>query len=216
MTLPSHFSLPPRLLSVVKLMCAGYSSGQIAERLHLSPHTIKDYRKVIFERMGVRNVVELVNKMNQLQGHPDEPHPTPSLDEGDPELLVVEDEAIIRELVVSGLQQAGFKCRGAASSSEVECFLNDGSPDIVILDLNLDGEDGLEIAQALRPRLGCGVIMMTTRGQIEHRLEGLERGADAYLVKPVDLRELIAVIRSLQRRRVEWALRRPSSLASVN
>ena len=81
----------------------------------------------------------------------------------------------------------------------------EGKPaSIVLLDLNLGEEDGLDMARALRESYRCGIIMMTTRGMVEQRIDGLAMGADTYLVKPVDMRELVGVIRNLHRRQVEW------------
>jgi DNA-binding response OmpR family regulator len=75
--------------------------------------------------------------------------------------------------------------------------------DIILLDLNLKDEDGLEIAKSLRDTGRYGIIMMTTRGTIQQRIDGLATGTDAYLVKPIDIRELVAVIRNMHRRLVE-------------
>jgi DNA-binding response OmpR family regulator len=85
----------------------------------------------------------------------------------------------------------------------MEAALAEQAVGIVLLDLNLGAEDGLAIARDLRetqPLLG--IIMMTTRGMVEQRIEGLVVGADVYLVKPVDMRELVEVIRNLHRRLV--------------
>ena len=192
------------------MICEGLSTNEIGERLHLSPYTVKDYRKSIFERMGVRNVVELVNKVNQQQTEQrlsDRPDLRAALAQP-PEILVVEDMPDLRSLVVSSLIQVGFPCRGVSNRSEMLAALAERSASILVLDLNL-GEhevDGLVIAEEMGQRPGMGIIMMTSRGMVDQRIHGLALGADAYLVKPIDMRELTAVITNLHRRLIEGRL----------
>jgi DNA-binding NarL/FixJ family response regulator len=200
--------LTPRQQQVLELMCQGLPCRAMAERLHLSPHTVGEYRALILRLMDVRNVVELVNKVNALKSEQTlntQPDLKTAL-EIPPELIVVEDDPGYRDLVVSGLLKAGFPCRGAGSGSELDSLLAARPAEIVVLDLNLGDEDGLTIARTLRETGPCGIIMMTTRGSIQNRIDGLAMGTDAYLVKPVDMRELIGVIRNLHRRLVEWRL----------
>lgn len=192
------------------MICEGLSTNEIGERLHLSPHTVKDYRKTIFERLGVRNVVELVNKVNQQQTEQrlaERPDLRKAMAEP-PEVLVVEDMSDQRILVVSSLVLAGFPARGAANRSEMLAALAEKAASILVLDLNLgEGEvDGLVIAAEMRQRPGVGIVMMTSRGMIDQRIHGLALGADAYLVKPIDIRELTAVIANLHRRLIEGRL----------
>jgi|688.fasta_scaffold474637_2 DNA-binding NarL/FixJ family response regulator len=198
--------LTPRQQEVLDLMCQGMPTKLISKKLHLSAHTVAEYRHVILQRLGAANVVELVNKINRIRAESrleENPDLRLALDTP-PKLLVVEDDHCYREQVVSELQQAGFPCRGVSCLTEMESALNQLAADIVLLDLNLGEEDGLEMASLLRASHRCGIIMMTTRGMVEQRIDGLAMGADAYLVKPVDMRELIGVIRNLHRRQVEW------------
>jgi DNA-binding NarL/FixJ family response regulator len=192
------------------MICEGLSTNEIGERLHLSPHTVKDYRKTIFERLGVRNVVELVNKVNQQQTEQrlaERPDLRKAMAEP-PEVLVVEDMPDQRILVVSSLVLAGFPARGVANRLEMLAALAEKAASILVLDLNLgEGEvDGLVIAAEMRQRPGVGIVMMTSRGMIDQRIHGLALGADAYLVKPIDIRELTAVIANLHRRLIEGRL----------
>jgi DNA-binding NarL/FixJ family response regulator len=192
------------------MICEGLSTNEIGERLHLSPHTVKDYRKSIFERLGVRNVVELVNKVNQQQTEQrlaERPDLCKAMAEP-PEVLVVEDTPDQRILVVSSLVLAGFPARGVANRLEMLAALAEKAASILVLDLNLgEGEvDGLVIAAEMRQRPSVGIVMMTSRGMIDQRIHGLALGADAYLVKPIDIRELTAVIANLHRRLIEGRL----------
>ena len=201
--------LSPRQREVLELMCRGLPTKLIAQELQLSVNTVAEYRSLILQHFKVANAVELVNKVSQLQSIERQ------ASRGDvqaaldipPHLVVVDDDATYRADVVEKLQEAGFPCRGVGSGAELGAVLADQPTQIVVLDLNLGEEDGLEIARKLRETGNCGIIMMTTRGMVEQRIDGLAMGADAYLVKPVDLRELTGVIRNLHRRQVEWRYR---------
>jgi DNA-binding response OmpR family regulator len=107
----------------------------------------------------------------------------------------------MRNHLVSGLGQCGFRVSGAADGRALDAVLAEGEPDIIVLDLGLPDEDGLAIAARLRSRYPrIGIIMLTGRDQLEDRIKGLEGGADLYFAKPADLRELAAAIGSLHRR----------------
>lgn len=117
------------------------------------------------------------------------------------EICVVEDEPDLREEVVEYLGECGFGIRGFSASRELYASLLVRPCDIVVLDIGLPGgEDGFAVAERLRESGSVGIVMMTARGETEDRVWGLLRGADVYLVKPVDLLELRAVLVSLGRR----------------
>lgn len=116
------------------------------------------------------------------------------------EICIVEDEADLREEIVEALLEAGFGVRGFPASRELYAALLAAPCDIVILDVGLPGEDGFSIAERLHSLGPMGIIMLTARAQTEDRVRALLGGADVYMVKPVDLRELLAVIGSLARR----------------
>ena len=200
--------LSPRQRQVLDLICQGLTTQLISERLKLSTNTVAEYRSLILRKMGVSNAVELVNLVRLQKDKAAKPGAgeLQAALEAPPELIVVDDDVDYRQIVVTSLIQQGFPCRGAGSCAELEAALQDHLPGIVILDLNLGAEDGLEIARRLRDYPRVGIVMMTTRGMIEQRLDGLAMGADAYLVKPVDMRELIGVINNLHRRLVEARL----------
>ncbi|OGS97894.1 MAG: hypothetical protein A3F73_12700 [Gallionellales bacterium RIFCSPLOWO2_12_FULL_59_22] len=118
-------------------------------------------------------------------------------------IIVVEDNTDLREELVFNLVEDGFNVVGVGDGAALTAELNGHPPDIIILDVGLPGEDGFSIARRIRdnPSLrSTGIIMLTARGELSHRIHGLTIGADNYLIKPVDFAELRACIESLSRR----------------
>lgn len=115
-------------------------------------------------------------------------------------VLVVDDDPDIRDLVVGYLHVNGCSASACASGEEAIRALRAAPIDIVLLDLNLGAENGLDVARALRTWWQGGLIIVTGRGDLVDRVVGLEVGADDYVAKPFELRELLARIRSLARR----------------
>jgi DNA-binding response OmpR family regulator len=116
-------------------------------------------------------------------------------------LLVVDDDDGLRNLLEQYLTGNGFTVSLAASGSEMDEILTRTQPDLVILDLMMPGEDGLSIARRLRASTTLPVIMLSARGEDIDRIVGLEVGADDYLAKPFNPRELLARIRAVLRRK---------------
>lgn len=116
-------------------------------------------------------------------------------------VIVVEDEAAQRNEVVLSLQLSGIAAFGAADGLMLDKLMQVHNVDMVVLDIGLPGESGLQIAArlALLP-VPVGTVMLTALGALDDRLHGMAQGADAYLVKPADPRELIATIGALRRR----------------
>ncbi len=117
------------------------------------------------------------------------------------DVLVVEDHADLCEEIVSYLQARGMTVRAAGNGRAMDDAMAVRRPDIVLLDLGLPEEDGVSIARRLAGDPRSGVIVITARGRVEDRILGLNAGADFYLVKPLDMRELEAAIASVMRRR---------------
>ena len=115
-------------------------------------------------------------------------------------LLVVDDDASVRALLREYLSGHGFDVAEARDGTEMRAQLREAVPDAVLLDLRLPGEDGLALARELREHHAVGVIMVTASADIVDRVVGLELGADDYIAKPFDLRELLARVRSVLRR----------------
>jgi len=118
-----------------------------------------------------------------------------------PRVLVVEDDAEIAQALQRSLRMEGYEVRtagdGVGALDEAHAFL----PDLVVLDLGLPRLDGMEVARELRERDDTPILMLTARDAVESRVEGLDAGADDYLVKPFERQELLARLRAMLRRR---------------
>ena len=115
-------------------------------------------------------------------------------------VLVVDDEPIVREVVVSYLRREGFRTLEAGDGIGARELLERDPPNLVVLDLMLPGMDGLELCRWIRARSSLPVIMLTARGEEADRIVGLELGADDYVTKPFSPRELAARVRTVLRR----------------
>ena len=115
-------------------------------------------------------------------------------------ILVVDDEPSIVEIVTLYLQRAGYTVRSAADGHAALRALTAEKPDLVVLDLMLPGVDGLEITRRLRAEGETPIIMLTSRSEETDRIVGLEMGADDYVSKPFNPRELLARVRAVLRR----------------
>ncbi len=117
-------------------------------------------------------------------------------------ILVVDDDARLRDLLVRYLGDNGFRVRSAVDAPAMDRELQREPPDLIVLDLMLPGEDGLSICRRLRASdTNLPIVMLTARGDEVDRIIGLEMGADDYLPKPFNPRELLARIRAELRRR---------------
>ncbi|MEP9380023.1 response regulator transcription factor [Aquabacter sp. CN5-332] len=115
-------------------------------------------------------------------------------------ILLVEDDDDLRDSLQAYLTDAGLQVRAVRTAEHLVEEIAAYAPDIVVLDINLPGQDGFEAAMAVREHSSVGIIMLTGRSMRTDRLHGLSVGADHYLVKPADPAELEMVIRNLHRR----------------
>jgi DNA-binding response OmpR family regulator len=122
-------------------------------------------------------------------------------DNGSGRVLVVEDDAEITDVLRRSLRNEGYEVRTAADGIEALDQANAFVPDLVVLDLGLPRLDGTEVCRRLREDGDVPILMLTARAETEDRVEGLDSGADDYLVKPFERTELLARIRALLRRR---------------
>jgi two-component system phosphate regulon response regulator OmpR len=125
----------------------------------------------------------------QIPPHDDAPH-----------VLVVDDDRRIRALLSSFLRKHGYRVTVAASSTEARVFLEGLTFDIIVLDVMMPGESGLDLAASLRERSEIPILMLTARSEADDRVRGLEVGVDDYLGKPYEPRELLLRIGSILRR----------------
>jgi len=115
-------------------------------------------------------------------------------------ILVVDDEPIVREVVVRYLERDGFRTLEASSGDEAQRLLEREPPALIVLDVMLPGIDGFELCRWIRSRSDLPILMLTARGEEADRIVGLELGADDYLTKPFSPRELAIRVRNLLRR----------------
>jgi two-component system, OmpR family, response regulator len=115
-------------------------------------------------------------------------------------ILVVDDEPRIRTMLRRYLTEEGFKVSEAADGAALRAVLEREAIDLVLLDLMMPGEDGLALARQIRQRSDIPIIMLTGKGDLIDRVVGLEAGADDYITKPFELREILARIRTIMRR----------------
>lgn len=115
-------------------------------------------------------------------------------------VLVVDDDPDIRDLLDDYLSEQGYRVLSAGDANTARELLDRAVPSVVLLDVGLPGEDGLSLARAIRERFDIGIIMVSGAGETLDRIVGLEVGADDYVAKPFDLRELKARLKSVLRR----------------
>jgi len=115
-------------------------------------------------------------------------------------ILLVDDDPDIRAMLCEYFSVHGFEVAEAEGGASMRAALQAQVPDVVLLDLRLAGEDGLELARFLRQNYELGIIMVTAAGEVVDRIVGLEVGADDYLAKPFEPRELLARVKGLLRR----------------
>jgi two-component system phosphate regulon response regulator OmpR len=116
-------------------------------------------------------------------------------------IVVVDDDDGVREMVAEYLSHHGYNVRAANGGTELDQLLAEDGADLVLLDVNMPGEDGLSIARRLRrANPDLSIVMLTAMGEVIDRVVGLEIGTDDYIVKPFDLRELRARLGAVLRR----------------
>jgi two-component system OmpR family response regulator len=128
----------------------------------------------------------------------------------DPHILIVDDDKDIRDLLQAFFQKRGLRASVAADGIEMEAAMRRTEVDLIVLDVMLPGRSGLELCRELRARYPIPIIMLTAVTETTDRVVGLEMGADDYVPKPFDPRELLARIRAVLRRNTPEARKEPS------
>ena len=117
------------------------------------------------------------------------------------DILVVDDDRRITSMLSRALRAEGYEVRTANDGAEGLSRVRDRQPDLVVLDLLMPGVDGLEVCRRLREESNLPILILTAKDETDDRVQGLDNGADDYLVKPFALDELLARVRALLRRR---------------
>ncbi|EDP64790.1 DNA-binding response regulator PetR [alpha proteobacterium BAL199] len=117
-----------------------------------------------------------------------------------PHILVVDDDHRLRELLRRFLSDNGFRVSAAGDAAEARARMAGVAYDLMVLDVMMPGESGIELTRDLRRRERIPILMLTAMGEAEHRIAGLESGVDDYLAKPFEPRELLLRIRTILRR----------------
>jgi len=115
----------------------------------------------------------------------------------EPHLLVVDDDARLRDLLRRYLVDQGFRVTTAGDAAEARAKIKSLDFDLLILDVMMPGEDGFTLTRALRETSRIPILLLTARAEVEDRINGLERGADDYLVKPFEPRELVLRVKNV-------------------
>ncbi|MDX7718136.1 response regulator [Aeromonas caviae] len=134
------------------------------------------------------------------------------MNQGSPHILVVDDHSEIRDLLKRFLEQHGMRVSCARDGKEMKRLLDEREFDLLVLDLMMPGEDGLTLCRELRVTSRLPIIMLTAMGEETDRIIGLEMGADDYLSKPFNPRELLARIKAVMRRTQAESLPVPETL----
>ncbi len=129
-------------------------------------------------------------------------------------ILVVDDEANIRELVRLYLEKEGFAVDLAEDGSDALSRVREAQPALIVLDLMMPGIDGFEVCRSVRREFDIPIIMLTARNEDIDKIVGLELGADDYITKPFNPRELVARVKAILRR-AEGGTRRPQAVVSA-
>ncbi len=118
----------------------------------------------------------------------------------DPHLLVVDDDERLRTLLQRYLSSNGFRVSAAADAADARALMKSMAFDLLILDVMMPGESGFDLTKSVRAGSAVPILMLTAKGEAEDRIRGLEHGADDYLVKPFEPRELLLRVSALLRR----------------
>lgn len=137
--------------------------------------------------------------MNSSARFASKAYTTPTTDQAN-RILIIEDDAEIAEMLVAMFSDHGFDAAFANSAREMDLKLKESNFDLLLLDIMLPGEDGLSICRRVRAMSSMPIIMVTSLGEDVDRILGLELGADDYVTKPFNSRELLARVRSVLRR----------------
>ncbi|MGF1455876.1 MAG: response regulator [Alphaproteobacteria bacterium] len=128
--------------------------------------------------------------------------------------MLVDDDEELRVIIGNYLQGQGFQVLPISTAGEARSALDHADPDLILLDLTLGDDDGLSLCREWRLRTDCPIIMLTARSTVQDRIDGIDLGADDYVCKPFEPRELVSRIRAILRRSRAPEQCRPSTLGT--
>lgn len=127
-------------------------------------------------------------------------------------ILIVDDEASIREMIAVALEMAGYECLEADNAQQAHAIVVDEQPQLILLDWMMPGSSGIEFARRLKRddmTAEIPIIMLTAKGEEDNKIQGLEAGADDYITKPFSPRELVARLKAVLRRTIPQGIEKP-------
>ncbi|RVU31794.1 MULTISPECIES: phosphate regulon transcriptional regulator PhoB [Neptunomonas] len=133
-------------------------------------------------------------------------------------VLIVDDEAPIREMIAVALEMAGYECIEADNAQEAHALVVDQKPDMILLDWMMPNMSGIELARRLRKdetTADVPIIMLTAKTEEEHKVKGLEAGVDDYITKPFSPRELVARLKAVLRRATPKGIEEPVTVEGL-
>ena len=133
-------------------------------------------------------------------------------------VLIVDDEAAIREMIAVALQMVGYRCLEADNAQNAHAIVVDHQPDIILLDWMMPDVSGIELARRLKRETAYAdipIIMLTARSEEDNKIQGLEAGADDYITKPFSPRELIARLKAVLRRTATTGIDEPIEIEGL-
>ncbi|GGK61812.1 DNA-binding response regulator [Amphritea balenae] len=133
-------------------------------------------------------------------------------------VLIVDDEAPIREMIAVALEMAGYECQEADSAQAAHPMIIDNQPDMILLDWMMPGTSGIEFARRLRKdetTADIPIIMLTAKADEDNKIQGLETGIDDYITKPFSPRELVARLKTVLRRATPKGIEEPITIDSL-
>lgn len=133
-------------------------------------------------------------------------------------VLIVDDEAPIREMIAVALEMAGYECLEADNAQTAHAIIIDQQPDMILLDWMMPAMSGIELARRLRKdevTADLPIIMLTAKGEEEHKIKGLDAGVDDYITKPFSPRELVARLKAVLRRATPKGIEEPVTVEGL-
>jgi len=169
----------------------GIPIAEIADRMASSVSSMKELRTGLLKKLELPNARALEHEIVQRK------HPIGRSLNRPLSIFVLEDEPMICEFMVKQLNELHFVCKGATHPSDLWLLIENETPDVVVLDLQLGTENGIDVANKLRRTIQCKIVVVSARGSVDSQILGIAEAVDAFLVKPVNVSELARTIKRI-------------------